>query len=459
MVWDYAEANPFCSSTGNWMAMIYWVWKSLLLMPSTRKGVVYQGDAAVSKDTRDYVYSTDPPYYDNIGYADLSDFFYIWLRKSLKNIYPDIFSTILVPKEQELIASPYRHVTKKKAEAFFMEGMTKAIQNMALGCHPAFPVTIYYAFKQSDTVEAGTSSTGWETFLSAVIESGFAITGTWPMRTELGNRMIGRDTNALASSIILVCRKRDAESPIISRKQFVRKLEQSLPEALEDMIGGKEGISPIAPVDLAQAAIGPGMAVYSKYAGVLEADGSPMSVYTALTLINKAIDKYFTQAESSMGPDTPFCVDWFQQYGFKEGPFGEADVLARAKGTNVAGVQNAGVIQAGKGKVRLLKVNEYPPDWDPAKDLRVPIWEACHHLSRALKNSETVAGALLSKMPEKAEPVRQLAYRLYTLCERKGWAEDARNYNELITSWYAIVQAGNEVGHSRKQMTLIFEPS
>jgi putative DNA methylase len=224
---------------------------------------------------------------------------------------------MLVPKEQELIASPYRHGTKQKAEAFFMEGMTKAIQNMALGCHPAFPVTIYYAFKQSDTVEAGTSSTGWETFLSAVIESGFTITGTWPMRTELGNRMISRDTNALSSSIILACRKRDPERPIISRKQFVRELEQSLPEALEDMIGGKEGISPIAPVDLAQAAIGPGMAVYSKYAGVLEADGSPMSVYTALTLINKAIDEYFTQAESSMGPDTRFCVDWFQQYGFK----------------------------------------------------------------------------------------------------------------------------------------------
>jgi putative DNA methylase len=290
-----------------------------------------------------------------------------------------------------------------------------------------------------------------------VIKSGFTISGTWPMRTELGNRMIGRDTNALASSIIIVCRKRDAESPPASRKQFVRELEQSLPEALEDMIGGKGGISPIAPVDLAQAAIGPGMTMYSKYAGVLEADGSPMSVYTALTLINKAIDEYFTQVESSMGPDTRFCVDWFQQYGFREGPFGEADVLARAKGTTVEGVQKAGVIQSGKGRVRLLKVSEYPADWDPARDLRVPVWEACHHLSRTLKNSEMVAATLLARMPEQEEPIRQLAYRLYTLCERKGWAEDARNYNELITSWHAIVQASYKIGHRTEQMRLEFD--
>jgi putative DNA methylase len=456
MTWDFPEANPLSNFHCGWNETFNWVAKTLEMFPRIGKGIVKQQDACI-KRIKNVCISTDPPYYDNIGYADLSDFFYIWLRRSLKNIFPDIFSTMLVPKDEELIASPYRHGTKKKSEVFFMKGMTKAIQNMAISCHKAFPVTIYYAFKQSETAEAGTSSTGWETFLSAVIKSGFAITGTWPMRTERTARSVSIGNNALASSIIIVCRKRDSESPIISRKQFVRELEQSLPEALEDMIGGKEGASPIAPVDLAQAAIGPGMAVYSKYAGVLEADGTPMSVYAALTLINKTIDEYFTQAESSMGPDTRFCMDWFQQYGFKEGPFGEADVLARAKGTNVAGVQNAGVIQAGKGKVRLLKVNEYPVDWDPAKDLRIPVWEACHHLSRALKHSETVAGALLSKMPEKAEPVRQLAYRLYTLCERKGWAEDARNYNELITSWYAIVQASHEVGHSRKQMILTFD--
>jgi putative DNA methylase len=221
------------------------------------------------------------------------------------------------------------------------------------------------------------------------------------------------------------------------------------------MIGGKEGASPIAPVDLAQAAIGPGMAVYSKYSEVLEADGSQMTVHTALTLINKAIDEYFTQAESDMGSDTRFCVDWFLQYGFKEGPFGEADVLARAKGTTVDGIQKAGVIQSGKGKVRLLKIEEYPSNWDPDKDLRTPVWEACHHIVRALKQSETTAGRLLAKMPEKAESIRQLAYRLYTVCERKKWSEDARNYNELITSWHAIVASSLHVGHSRTQQKLI----
>lgn len=454
MTWDYAESNPFSDSTGNFLNGINWAINVLKNMGNSYCGVACQIDATQNYNKKKIIISTDPPYYDNIGYADLSDFFYVWLRKTLKNIFPDVFSTMIVPKEAELVATPYRHGSKKKAETFFMDGMTQAVKNMANSCHSAFPVSIYYAFKQSDTAESGTASTGWETFIFAVIEAGFFITGTWPMRTELGNRMIGRGTNALASSIVLVCRKKDPNADTISRKQFLRELEDALPEALEDMIGGKEGASPIAPVDLAQAAIGPGMAVFSKYEAVIEADGTPMTVHTALTLINKAIDEYFTHAESDMGPDTRFCVDWFQQYGFKEGPFGDADVLARAKGTTVDGVRQAGVVESGKGKVRLLKVSEYPADWDPGTDLRTPAWEACHHVCRALKESETQAGALLAKMPEKAESIRQLAYRLYTLCERKGWAEDARNYNELITSWHAIVEASLNVGHSRTQMEL-----
>ncbi|MBU0995377.1 MAG: DUF1156 domain-containing protein [Proteobacteria bacterium] len=454
MTWDFAESNPFSNSSGNFDGGIKSIVGGLHSVSTVSKGIALQADVQIGNDNKSIIYSTDPPYYDNIGYADLSDFFYVWLRRPLKDIFSDIFSTMLVPKEQELVATPYRHGTKKKAETFFMEGMTHAIQNMATSCHPTFPVSIYYAFKQSDTVEAGTASTGWETFISAVIKAGFSITGTWPMRTELDRRMVGQKTNALASSIVLVCRKKDLNAETLSLKQFLIELEETLPEALEDMIGGKEGASPIAPVDLAQAAIGPGMAVFSKYAAVLEADGTPMTVHTALTLINKAIDEYFTHAESDMGPDTRFCVDWFQQYGFKEGPFGEADVLARAKGTTVDGVQQAGVIESGKGKVRLLKAMEYPSDWDPGKDLRTSVWEACHHICRALKESETAAGTLLAKMPEKTESIRQLAYRLYTVCERKGWTEDARNYNELITSWHAIMKASLTVGHSRKQLEL-----
>jgi putative DNA methylase len=454
MVWDYGEANILENVVGGFITNVEYQSKCIKMLSPETEGYSVQQDAILS-NLNGTIISTDPPYYDNIGYADLSDFFYVWLRPVLSQIFPDIFSTVLTPKEKELVAIPYRHSSKEKAESFFLNGMTEAIKNMARHSHPAFPVTIYYAFKQSETSKSGTVSTGWETFIEAIIRAGFSITGTWPMRSEQSTRMLGMGNNALASSIVLVCRKRNENTMHISRKQFLRELEQTLPEALEDMIGGKEGASPIAPVDLAQAAIGPGMAVYSKYSEVLEADGSQMTVHTALTLINKAIDEYFTQAESDMGSDTRFCVDWFLQYGFKEGPFGEADVLARAKGTTVDGIQKAGVIQSGKGKVRLLKIEEYPSNWDPDKDLRTPVWEACHHIVRALKQSETTAGKLLAKMPEKAESIRQLAYRLYTVCERKKWSEDARNYNELITSWYAIVASSHHVGHSRTQQKLI----
>lgn len=329
--------------------------------------------------------------------------------------------------------------------------MTSTMSQMAQNAHPAFPVTIYYAFKQSETKKGGTLSTGWATFLESVIRAGFMITGTWPVRTEFATG-IKASLNALASSIIIVCRKRKQELGTISRKQFLRELDNALPGALEEMIGGRIGISPIAPVDLAQASIGPGMAVFSKYEAVLEADGSPMSIETALILINKAIDEYFTEAESDMGPDTRFCVDWFLQYGFSEGQFGEADVLARAKGTTVEGIALAGVVKSGTGKVRLFKLDEYPDDWDPENDKRLPIWEACHQLCRALRVSETEAGFLLSKMMDKGEPVRQLAYRLYTQCERKGWAEDAGVYNQLITSWPAILdeaRKGKSLGQQK----------
>lgn len=324
-----------------------------------------------------------------------------------------------------------------------MSGMTEAMSNLAANGHRAFPVTIYYAFKQSEKRGNGdAASTGWETFLESVLKAGFAITGTWPMRTEMGNRMIGTDSNALASSIILVCRPRETSAESISRKDFQRQLRVELPEALETMIGGKEGeISPIAPVDLAQASIGPGMGVYSRYSAVLEADGSPMKVREALILINRVVDEFFNEAGEELDADTRFAIDWFQTIGWRAGKFGEADTLARAKGTSVEGVTEAGVVESGGGKVRLLRWGEYPADWDPTRDSRLPTWEGLHHLIRALNNNgEAAAGALLGQMPERGESLRQLAYRLYTLCERKKWADDARAYNEIIQAWPRIVE-------------------
>ena len=451
MTWDFAEGNPFSESSGNWMNNVEWAAKSIAMLPALKDGAVSQQDAQRQSISTNKLVSTDPPYYDNIGYADLSDFFYVWLRKTLRSVYPDLFATMTVPKTEELVATLYRHGSKEKAEAFFLDGMTEAMHRLAEQAHPAFPTTIYYAFKQSDTTDVGTGNTGWETFLEAVLRAGFALTGTWPMRTELANRMIGSGTNALASSIVLVCRQRDANAPTASRRDFLRELKEELAEAVEVMIGGAEGISPVAPVDLAQAVIGPGMAIFSKYSAVLEADGSTMTVHTALTLINRML----TEGGDDFDADTQFCLTWFDEHSWAAGEFGQADVLARAKGTSVDSVRKAGIVEAGSNKVRLLKPAEYPADWNPEQDNRTPVWEALHQMIRALQSDgESAAGALLAHMPERAEPIRNLAYRLYTLCERKGWADEARGYNELITSWLGIEAASHETGHLGSQAKL-----
>ncbi len=435
MVWDYAEPNFLGRSTGCLDAAVFCEYDPLKELGKKGTGLSLQFDASSQETSQNKIISTDPPYYDNVGYADLSDFFYVWLRRSLRSIYPSLFATMAVPKAEELVATPYRHGSKEKAEAFFMNGMTKAMRRLAEQAHPAFPVTIYYAFKQSETKGNDTTSAGWVSFLEAVLKAGFAVTGTWPMRTEMRTRQVAMNTNALASSIILVCRRRDPAAPQISRKEFLRELKKTLPEALDEMTA-----SSIAPVDLAQASIGPGMGVFSRYTAVLEADGTPMTVHDALVLINRELDGYFSDDSGDLDPDTRFCLGWFEENGWGEGKFGEADVLARARGTTVDGVREAGVIESGSGRVRLMKWSEYPRDWSPEADSRTPVWEALHHLIRAHQcdGGEIAAASLLARMPGRAAAIRQLAYRLYTLCERKGRAEDARPYNELITSWGAV---------------------
>ncbi len=454
MVWDYAESNPFSNSSGSFNNLHERMVKGIRGLRPNGSGTCFQSDARFSDTVNNVVISTDPPYYDNIGYSDLSDFFYVWLRRSLRTIFPEMFATLLVPKEGELVANPFRHGGKTASRTFFLAGMTDAMRNLHRRVHPDYPLTLYYAFKQSEVEDGEIASGGWDTFLAAVIEAGFIITGTWPLRTEKVGRMRDIASNALASSIVLVCRRRPPAAQTISRRQFIRELESELPSAIETMIGGSTDRSPIAPVDLAQAAIGPGMAVFSRYEAVLEADGTPMAVRAALMLINKAIDEYFTEAESSMGAETRFCVDWFQQYSFRAGPFGEADVLARAKGTSVEGVHQSGVLESGGGKIRLLRVDEYSDDWNPKSDKRKSVWEACHNMIRAVRVSESIAGALLSQIPEMGEPIRQLAYRLYKVSERKRWSEEALMYNELITSWRAILEVSRETGRRVEQADL-----
>jgi putative DNA methylase len=441
MVWDYAESNPFSNGTGNWaQTCIDWIVRVIREFNPAAGGTSLQAAAQDQQISVGKLVSTDPPYYNNISYAVLADYFYAWLRRTLKPVFRDLFATLTTPKSEELVATVSRHASKEVADKFFLDGMTDAIGRIAQVAHPAFPVSIYYAYKQSETKDDETSSSGWEGFLEAVIRAGFSITGTWPMRTERASRSVGLSKNALASSIVLVCRRRADDAPAISRREFIRELNAALPTALDEMTRGGVN-SPVAPVDLSQAIIGPGMAIFSQYAAVLEADGSPMRVKAALQLINRFL------AEDDFDHDTQFCLHWFEQQGWATGKFGEADVLARAKGTSVSGLQATGVVDSGKGDLRLLRWAELPRDWSPETDTRLPVWEALHHLIRALnQDGESAAGALLARMPARAEPIRALAYRLYTLCERKGWADDARAYNELVTAWSAIEQAAGEAG-------------
>ena len=446
MNWSFAENNIFNSAAGDFQTSLSNLLKALKEMPTSSHGFGKQEKAQDQTTSQNKIISTDPPYYDNVGYSDLSDFFYVWLRLWLKPVFPSLYATVSSPKAEELVATPYRHGGKEAAEQFFLKGMTEAIANLAELAHPAFPVTLYYAFKESETEDVDViSNSGWSTFLAALIGAGFTLTGTWPMRTELTHRMTGSGTNALASSIVLVCRKRDPSAETISRRAFLRELNSILPDALIDMTQGGVN-SPVAPVDLSQAIIGPGMGIFSKYKAVLEADGTPMSVRTALQLINRFL------ADDEFDPETQFCLQWFEANYWKPGVYGSADVAARAKGTSVDALFRAGVLNSGGGEVQLLRWNELPTDWKPDSDHETPVWEALHQLVRNLNmHGEQSAGALLAEMSSVSGPVRTLAYRLYTLCERKGLAEDARFYNELIGAWTSIEVVADEIGPPEKQ--------
>ncbi|MEX1138033.1 MAG: DUF1156 domain-containing protein [Bacteroidota bacterium] len=441
MVWDHAEVNPFSSSTGNWSGALEWIEKVIAnSLPASKNGMAVQSDAQTQSLSRGLIVSTDPPYYDNICYADLSDYFYVWLRRSLKPIFPELFSTLAVPKDEELVATPYRHGSKQQAEAFFLDGMTRAMKRLSELTHPSFPVTIYYAFKQSETKNAeGTASTGWETFLDAVIRAGFALSGTWPIRTER-DQGLKTGSNVLASSIILVCRRRSVDARTATRREFITALKSELPDALAHVQDGN-----IAPVDLAQAAIGPGMAVYTRFDKVLDAGGKPLSVREALALINQTLDEVLAEQEGDFDADTRWALAWFEQMGFAEGEYGVAEQLSKSKNTSVAGMVEAGILESKRGKVRLLKPKELPATWDPAKDERLTNWEMVHNLVRALESGgDTAAAAVMAKLGAKAEPARELCYRLFALCERKKRANEALSYNALVQSWPEIMRLAAE---------------
>jgi len=439
MTWDFAEANVFGNSSGSFEILLAAVAKALERLPASASADVRQLDAtATVRPSHDALVCTDPPYYDNIGYADLSDYFYVWMRRALKDVHPDLFSTLLTPKREELVATPYRHGGRREAERFFEKGLFGTFERMREAQHPDYPLTLFYAFKQAEAEGNGAVvSSGWDTMLSALLDAGFAITGTWPVRTERSGRSIAIGTAALASSIVLVCRPRAIDAPLATRRELVGALRAELPEALRTLQQGN-----IAPVDLAQAAIGPGMAVFSRYAKIVEADGSAMTVRTALGLINQALDEILAEQEGDFDADTRFAVTWFEQRGMEDGPYGEGDVLARAKNTSVTGMVEAGVLAQRAGKVRLLARAELPDEWDPVEDGRFTTWEATQHLTLRLETrGEAAAAALLARLGgDFGERAKELAYRLFAICDRKGWAAEAIGYNALVVAWPEIAR-------------------
>lgn len=445
MVWDYAEANPLSGTAGDFSNTIPGIVAVLERIDPRIAGEVTQADAA-ARDFSNAVVSTDPPYYDNIGYSDLSDFFYVWLRRSLRDVHPALFASMLVPKAEELVANPYRHGGREGAERFFETGFEHVFARAREGASEDFPITVYYAFKQSELEQEGISSTGWATILEGMIREGWAITATWPVRSERAGRMISVGTNALASSIVLVLRPRHETAGQTTRRGFIAALKRELPAALERM---REGA--IAPVDLAQATIGPGMAVFSGFQRVVENDGSDMSVKTALALINQMLDEVLAEQEGDLDSDTRFCLKWYEQYGWAKAPFGEADVLARAYNTSVRGLADAGVLTQGEGVVQLVRPQELPASWNPVTDHRISVWEVALQLARVLSAEDggiqaaaKLMAAAGSRSEVDIESVQRLAYRLYEMTQ-KSRPDDARLFNLLGGSWSDLTEAAGRV--------------
>ena len=432
MVWDFAEANPFSSSSGNFLGQVEWIAEVVERLPACGVGQARQ----LSADARDYVglvVSTDPPYYDNIGYSDLSDFFYVWLRRCLQGIHPSLVSTMLTPKAEELVANPYRHDGKDNAAEFFINGFNTVFHRIRRGANPDVPMTVYYAYKQQDNGENGKTSRGWHTLLDGLIRAGWEVTATWPVRSERGGRMLSVGTNALASSIVLACRPRPDDAPTTTQRAFVQRMKAELPDALRTLMQGE-----IAPVDLAQAAIGPGIAVFSRYSRVRSASGSDVGAREALELINRTLDEVLGEQESDFDPDTRFAVRWYRQYGWRSEHSGIADQLARTTQTSIAELQRGGIFTTAGGKGRLLSIRELDAEWDPASDSRLSIWEATLRLAALLesKGLEKVA-ELVAKLPAAIplSAIKELGFLLFHEAERKGDGADAQALNALVTSW------------------------
>ena len=455
MSWDYAEVNVFSESSGSFRSLFDRLVKGFETLGSkSTLSKVIQSDAQKLEYPGEVVISTDPPYYDNISYSDVSDFFFSWMKPALREVFPDLFGLMATPKVDELIASPDRQGGRDAAERFFLTGMSAAIKNMAKHCRSDFPVTIYYAFKQSEIEQEGVSSSGWATFIEAILSSGFSVVGTWPVRTEKPGRMVSVGTNALANSVVLVCRKKVASADVTTRADFIRALKRELPPAIAELQAAS-----VAPADMPQSAIGPGMGVFSRYRAVLESDDSPMSVKAALQLINRELDEYLGGIQGEFDADTRFAITWFEQNGLKAGDYGTANNIATARGISVESVKHAGIVESAAGKVRILNRSEIDAEWEPDADGHLTVWECCQHLVRLHEKNgigyETAV--MLKKIGPRADDVRDLAYVLYNICEKRGEAKEATSYNALIADWTDLTREAATAPLSNRSGQMRFE--
>jgi len=446
MTWDFAEMNTLLEGSGSFGNAVDWEAESIqALGVGGPLGFISVLDAAKNNyPMRPIVISTDPPYYDNIGYADLSDFFYIWLKRSLSGVWPHLFRRLTTPKAEELVATPYRHGGSDQAEAFFMRGMGDALTAMRKAATEGEPLAIYYAFKQSELAEEGIVSAGWASFLQAVVDAGLAIDGTWPVRTEQPHGLRVLKSNALASSVVLACRKRVVTAQSVTRSDFLRALKREMPEAVEKIRKASVG-----PVDMPQSVIGPGMGVFTRYARVLEDDDTPMSVRSALALINRVWGEIEDDLDANFDPETQVALAWFATCGFDARASGDLIGMANAKNIPIEALFRSGVFQNLHGKAGLTPREKLPEGWSPATDKTPTVWECVQHTARVLRAEDggtEAAARLVAAMGAKAEDARALAYRLYEIASQKGWAAEALVYNELAQDWTTLeAQAARHV--------------
>jgi putative DNA methylase len=452
MTWDFAEVNPFGGSVGDWMQVVETTVRAFdcveprgpraRVRPAAARtaGADLKGNALII---------TDPPYFAAIGYANLSDYFYTWIRRALLGVYPELFSTIATPKDGELIAEPARHASADDAKTYFIDGFTETFSALSRASRPDLPLLVVYAYKEQEAQGDGRVSAGWEAMLEAVLRAGLTVVGTWPVHGTGSTRMRGKKSNALATYVVMVCRPRLDVGVRVSRRDFIGALRAELGPAVRLLQSAA-----IAPVDLAQAVIGPGMAVFSRYQAVVEVDGAAMAVRDALLLINSVLAEVLDEQENEWDPETRWAVTWFEQHEFAEGSSGEADSLARAKVTSIDGLQRAGIVVTRMGKTRLVRREEVAADYDPSTDARPTVWELVQHLVRTLDTEGEEAAARVLVTVSNADAARDLAYRLHAVCERRGWAEQALAFNILAASWSEIVRLATSQSDSSLQQTL-----